>query len=456
MKIERAGNIPLGEPRRLVALTADDLDGEWKYIDIEFDLGHKTQRHIGNRIEDVLCNTEWYGREAISEILSEGNELTAKLMKSLETLQIQDKDDLIYKGVKFYCHEKTMHIFSFSSHEVSDTHVCVYTDLDLTPFDVKTIEFGKDYHIQYFYDFHFLDLRYSKDVNYFNELKESVSWIEGIIKDKSNRLNEYIKVLDEYDDKDPGIIDAEQLKVSIALYELAGIRTVHRAFIEKEDSIKKQVEKVIDGVAFKYEFDALKEDECREFLYELKVAAYIALSGHEVVVNKRADVIVDKDVFVECKKIRSSSKLTKRIKDAIIQLKEKESVDSGIIYVDISDAVPNLKDEFFVVNQKSLHNFLVRKKSSSQHLDDYVRNLIIEKFQEYIGAFIHRNSKRIESLIGDSVLVLNVERAIFHVSPLHERVGLVKCAYVYSNRNSLRYNYIVENSMRSYTELMKI
>ncbi|WP_274371145.1 hypothetical protein [Morganella morganii] len=456
MIIGEFGDVPLGEVRRNVAATANKEGEEFKYIYIIFDLGLKTQKHVGKCIEEVLVNTEWYGRKAIEDIFLADNELTVKLQNILELIQAQGEQDLIYKGVEFHSHEKTKYIFSFASKAVSTIYICVITDLDLNPIEVKTVDHDKNYNIDYYYDFQFLDIRHSIDRKYFDELKDSVHWIEGILGKKAQRLNEYLKVIDEYSKKSPGMIDKRQLEISIALYELNGIRIIHRAFIKKEESIKTQVAKVINGVAFKYQFDELKDDKCREFLYELKIAAYLRLSGYEVNVSERADIIVNKEIFVECKKIRSPSKIITRIKEALTQLNKKEKVEKGIIYVDISDAVPSLNDKFLVVNQKALPELTKKRVSPLQRNDKYVRELIIDKIFTSIFPYINRYAKEIELLIGDSVLVLNFEGAFFHVSPIHERVGLVKIAFIYSNGNSLKYNYIIEDSQRSYSEIMKL
>ncbi|HEJ9425147.1 TPA: hypothetical protein SMO99_002937 [Proteus mirabilis] len=456
MIIGKFGDVPLGEVRRIVAATADNEGDEWKYISIVFDLGLKTQKHIGKCIEEVLENTEWYGREVIKDMLLADNGLTAKLQRTLELAEAQGEQDLIYKGVEFHSHEKTKYIFSFASKAVSTMYICVITDLDLNPIEVKTIAHGKNYNLDYYLNFQFLNTRYSIDQKYFDELKDSVRWIEGILGKKAQRLNEYLKVIDKYSKKAPGIIDKEQLEMSISLYELNGIRIIHKAFIKKEESIKNQITKVINGVAFKYQFDELKDDKCREFLYELKVAAYLRLSGYEVNVSERADIIIGNEIFVECKKIRSPLKIITRIKEALTQLNKKEKVEKGIIYVDISDAVPGLNDRFLVVNQKDLPELISKKVSPLQHNDKYVKDLITESIFKSTLDYINKHTEDIESLIGDTVLVLNFESAFFHVNPIQERVGLVKIAFVFSNGNSLKYNYIIEDSQRSYSELMKL
>ena len=454
MKIERCGDIPQGEPKWMVVGFGETPDKAENYIGIKFNLGIRAQKHLGKIIEEILYNPEYMAQSVLEDILSKEDELGKKLLIILKELNLPSKsDNLFLRDIEFYSHKESKHIFNFTNDLYDRTSVNITTDIDLNPLDVKQTTRGDKYHIEWFHDFKFYDLRYFKDIDYLNELKESVLWVEGIINKKAPRLNEYIKVFEAYENTIPGTINEEQVKISIAHIELEGLRIVYQAFKDRNDNLNEKIKNIIKGVAFKYKQDVINDDKCREFLYELKVAAYFLLSGNNISVSQRADVVINDDTFVECKKITSENKLITRIDEALKQIEIKEGVRNGIIYVDITDAIPELKDVFLIINNKKINYSNLNSPDPEMQFERELRMDFFNKINKYSSNLIQRNITKISKKIGDSVLVLNVELPVLHLSPLHERMGIIKIAYNISNRVDLRLNFIVENSMRSLSEL---
>ncbi|ECE6307677.1 hypothetical protein DRA31_06520 [Salmonella enterica subsp. enterica] len=454
MKIDGCGDIPLGEPKWMVVGLGETSDRLENYIGIKFNLGSRAQKHFGKIIEEILYNPEYMAQSVLDDILSKENELGKELLKILEKLNLPSKSDNLYlRDVEFYSHKESKHFFNFTNDLYDRTSVNVTTDIDLNPLEVKLTSRGNEYYIQCLHDFKFYDLRYFKDIYYLNELKESVLWGEGIINKKAPRLNEYIKVFEAYENTIPGTINEEQVKISIAHIELEGLRIVYQAFKDRNDNLNEKIKNIIKGVAFKYKQDVINDDKCREFLYELKVAAYFLLSGYNISVSQRADVVINNDTFIECKKITSENKLITRIDEALKQIEIKEGVKNGIIYVDITDAIPELKDVFLIMNNKKINYSNLNSPDPEMQFERELRMDFFNKINKYSSNLIQRNITKISKKIGDSVLVLNVELPVLHLSPLHERMGIIKIAYNISNRVDLRLNFIVENSMRSLSEL---
>ncbi|HAF2096987.1 TPA: hypothetical protein G8O08_002863 [Salmonella enterica] len=182
MKIERCGDIPLGEPKWMVVGFGETPDKAENYIGIKFNLGIRAQKHLGKIIEEILYNPEYMAQSVLEDILSKEDELGKKLLIILEELNLPSKsDNLFLRDIEFYSHKESKHIFNFTNDLYDRTSVNITTDIDLNPLDVKQTTRGDKYHIEWFHDFKFYDLRYFKDIDYLNELKESVLWVEGII-----------------------------------------------------------------------------------------------------------------------------------------------------------------------------------------------------------------------------------------------------------------------------------
>lgn len=450
MKIEGVGDVPQGLPKWIVLGINDTSDGPKSYIGVKFDLGLRTQKHFGKIIEEVLYNPKHMARFVLDNVLSEDNNLKKELLFFVGEL---NPLSLTLRDIEFYSQENSKHIFNFTKNLYDRLSIKITTDIDLNPLKIEVATRGDKYYCEWYNDFKFYDLRYFKDMVYLNELKESVLWIEGLANKKSPRLNEYVKMLEVYENTPPGIISEEQIKISIAYLELEGLRIVYKAFKDRGDNLNEKVKNIIKGVAFKYKQEVVSDDKCRGFLYELKIAANFLLSGYNVDVSQRADVVINGNVFIECKKITSDKKIIDRIKDALEQIKEKEGVRNGIIYVDITDAIIGLKDIFLIMNNKIVSYFDSNGLKTELQVDRELRMDFFNKVNGYSISLINKNMDKICKILGDSFLVFYVELPILHLSPIHERMGIVKILYTISNRMDLKLDFIVESSIRSFDEL---
>ncbi|WP_349984560.1 hypothetical protein [Pectobacterium versatile] len=453
MKINGFGDVPLGAPRWIVLGVRNTLSEPIRYINVKFDFNNKTQKLVGKIIEEVFHNIESTAQDVFENTLSKNDEISKRLFSILKELNSSSNPlDFSLKDVTFYSHEKVKFIFTFIQNSHDRISINITTDLDLSPLDVNKDTRGDIYYVQTYHDFKFYELRHLKDRFYLNELKQGVLWLEGIMKKKAPRLNEYLKTLEEYERTPPGVISENQLKISVSYFELEGLRIVHSA-LKNREGLDDKIKHIIKGVAFKYNQDVVNNDKCREFLYELKIAAYFVLSKYNVDLSQRADIIIDGNICVECKKITSEKKLIERIKDAIEQIEVKEGAKNGIVYVDITDAIPKLKGNFFIVNDKDMSRYNLKSPDPELQLESDLRMIFFNEVSSCANLFIQRNLRRIHDTINDSVLVLHVDLPVLHLSPLHERTGIIKISYSISNRIMAKFNYIVEDSLRSLNEL---
>ncbi|END4931518.1 hypothetical protein ABL713_004691 [Escherichia coli] len=186
-------------------------------------------------------------------------------------------------------------------------------------------------------------------------------------------------MFETYENTIPGTINEEQVKISISHIELEGLRIVYQAFKDRNENLNEKIKSIIKGVAFKYKQDVINDDKCREFLYELKVAACFLFSGYSINVSQRADVVINNDTFIECKKITSEKKLITRIDEALEQIEVKEGVRNGIIYVDITESIPDLKDAFLIINNKTISYFNLNSSDPEKQFELELRMVFLIK-----------------------------------------------------------------------------
>lgn len=122
------------------------------------------------------------------------------------------------------------------------------------------------------------------------------------------------------------------------------VSNVFREYSNKE--LFEKIRKISSGK--KYREDILKssEDPSRDFLHELSVASKFMKAGFDVDVSGDCDVVVkayEKTVYIECKRIKSESKVTKRVKNANKQIERRIGASKknkiGYIAIDVTDLI---------------------------------------------------------------------------------------------------------------------
>lgn len=109
-----------------------------------------------------------------------------------------------------------------------------------------------------------------------------------------------------------------------------------------------QIKKVISGQEFRATSDS---DPARDFLFELSTASRFLRAGYNVSLKSVCDIIVDlpdgRQLFVECKRIKSLKKLSKNVKMAnqqiVRRVKDSSSLKNiGLVAVNVTDLLPKI------------------------------------------------------------------------------------------------------------------
>lgn len=198
-----------------------------------------------------------------------------------------------------------------------------------------------------------------KDGKIHEELKAACEWMNSLgVRDcrKNDRFSQYLKIFKEFDGfSSTNLPSEEKFGIYVRTHtEAAEIIRIHRALsgISSDDFINR-LKKITSGKLFK---TRVESDPGRDYAFELSVASRFIEGGYEVNLSNLADVVarVDGvDVFVECKRIQSDSKIAKRIKEAQDQLETRFNSNAskksrGIIACSISDLVnPDYKIRYY-------------------------------------------------------------------------------------------------------------
>ncbi len=184
--------------------------------------------------------------------------------------------------------------------------------------------------------------------------EEVCGWMdEHGIDYKSTRFGFYRKVFDR-------IERISKLKLDVDIYDIKDsfenayieIHRIARIYnsISKLDSTQfiSQLKKIASGQEFSAQSD---HDPARDFAFELSVAARFIKAGYKVSIDGIADVEVDLDnrykLFVECKRIKSYSKIRHNSRKALRQIGKRIPSKPGMKYrgmiaLNLTDLIPRI------------------------------------------------------------------------------------------------------------------
>lgn len=162
---------------------------------------------------------------------------------------------------------------------------------------------------------------------------EACDWLKSLgVFSASNRFAMYLKLLKDFGQDDPDSLKSDEAFQNYirALAEASELIRIHR-WMGKIDSktYLDQLKKVTSGKPFKAQVGA---DPARDFAFELSIAARFLAAGYPVDVTSIADTITHvgrHKVYVECKRVQSSSKVMKRIAEARDQLSFRLRADAS-------------------------------------------------------------------------------------------------------------------------------
>ena len=176
------------------------------------------------------------------------------------------------------------------------------------------------------------------------------------IRDAENsdeKLNEFLKYLNSYAEATELI----RLKNSFSSRK-------HEEYIDK-------LRQVTSGQPFR---NSSKSDSSRSYGFELSIAARLINAGYKTDINQIADIVSKingRNVYFECKRIKSAKKLRERVKSANLQLKKRLLKDKstgarGIAALNVTDIL-NPQYNFVVADSNE-----EIKKSHSNQMNEFV------------------------------------------------------------------------------------
>ena len=249
-----------------------------------------------------------------------------------------------------------------------------------------------------------------------SELLLATKWMsEALSIDYRNtRLGQYLRYL-EGKEKLDSLADLQ--KYSLIARELEDLLRVFQAFINDEQpTLKSKIQTVISGQMFRYDAAREENDASRDYLHELAVAARFKNSGLVVDISGECDVVVryrGKEIFIECKRIKSAKQLVKRFKKAEKQLVSRLGISKrnkiGFIALDVTDLIDCQDEPAVFTNVESLNNYL------------YVRlSEFVSKNKDIMRQYVGRETKSVLFFAnGFGVVLDNAQSRVINTTVIH-------------------------------------
>jgi len=226
---------------------------------------------------------------------------------------------------------------------------------------------------------------------------QATEWLSSLgLPYSKTRFGQYKRVIEnfesEIDKDDDGAFKTRLYDFLNAHSELTEIVRIYNdvskySFSDYIDQLKK----VTSGQAFR---NVSANDQSRDFSFELTMAARFIRGGFEVSLNQLADIVAKRDdtpkIYVECKRIKSLAKVSKNIKKANEQLKnrlqrEKSSFPRGLVAINVNDLINPNNDMLVVSNIDSLQKF--NSDNLNQFVIEQEENFKAKKFSKSLGVF---------------------------------------------------------------------
>lgn len=169
----------------------------------------------------------------------------------------------------------------------------------------------------------------------------------------ATRLRRYKDCVDELaSHMEPGTLTSAEFRKSFpqqvtALFEASEILRIHRGLADLYSAgLREKIRLILsgkDGRPSPSEFDP-----SRDVGFELLIAARCRRAGFTVDITSRADIVVSafgRNIYLECKRLKSPRKVRERIKEALKQLHARYKFDSstedcrGLLTLSITDLV---------------------------------------------------------------------------------------------------------------------
>ena len=243
-----------------------------------------------------------------------------------------------------------------------------------------------------------LDYENSNIAKYIDKLPEVISWLtQKGFKAEVSRYSRYLAYISNVSlsPKNPKEI-INPVKIfndgNTSLKEIIEIVIVYETFRDVESlGLNERLKKVVDGKDF---YEDGEQDQSRDFLYELLIAAMFHQLGYTIDFDKETDVVAMKGdiiVYGECKRIKSINGFEKNYRKACKQLGKIKGRSDKIFrfaFIDVwncfSEQIESYeyKDIFSMVNHVNKIYEECLKKSINVKL-----NIVSNEYKDVIDGF---------------------------------------------------------------------
>lgn len=238
------------------------------------------------------------------------------------------------------------------------------------------------------------DMKFGHSDDIMNEVPNVIAWLKSKkLPVHVSRYSKYQKYIEDfYDQRDKDHPSEEKFKIlNWAFQELYEIVQVYKCFCDEDsDDFNKRLKKVVSGQDLTPDTIKAKNDNSRDFLYELLIAFEFKSRGFSVCFNHDADVVAIRGldvIMAECKRLSSNNSLERNLKKAGEQLSVRDRKDTyGLIFIDISCC---LEDKIPVYEYRS-----------DAEMISTVRKSMGELLHEYRNMLEYYANKFIESALG--------------------------------------------------------
>lgn len=189
--------------------------------------------------------------------------------------------------------------------------------------------------------------------------------------------------------------DLEEMyeKSAESIREIYQIVAVYDAFRDEENkSFDERLKKIIDGKDF---YGGNENDQGRDFLYELVIAAWYKQKGFDIVFESEnlTDVIARNevsDIYIECKRLKSSKGYEANYKKACKQLGKVENKDAiKLVYIDIYNCLKSHMVPYEYLNFMDINHYIKQYSNSEFKIPNaHVTNKILKEYNDTVDGVV--------------------------------------------------------------------
>lgn len=285
------------------------------------------------------------------------------------------------------------------------------------------------------------NIQYGHSNDIMNEIPNVINWLKS--KDLPahiSRYSKYKRYIDDFyavEDRD-NPSEEKFKKLNWAFHELFEIVQIYKCFSDQNsNNFNERLEKVVSGQDMMPDTLTAKNDNSRDFLYELLIASEFYKRGFNICFNNDADIVAIRGldvIMAECKRLSSNNSLERNIKKAGEQLNRRERKDTiGLIFIDITSCI--------------LDKIPIFEYHSDAEIISRVRTAMDYYQKENQKVLEHLSSKYLESAFG---ICLTFRRTLWLGRGEYLRVNYFTDTTVFLSKCQTKSN---ENKLR---ELLKI